>query len=115
MLQLKLDAFMTERGIAEKTKRRNLVKQGFTYPKALRLLKGNIAELRLDELFTLCQYLHCTPQDLIKYVPTNEHELAPNHPLQACRYLHNGTPVVEILKTLSPESLKHAQEYLKGL
>ena len=115
MFRIYLKEFMLQRGISFKSGIQFLRKMGFRYDRARNLYQGNITQLRLDELFLLCQYLQCTPYELIKYAPTPKDNLAEKHPIWAWQQPETDSHPAEIIKILPPEKLEEAKKFLKGL
>lgn len=112
MLYLNLNRAFSSRGITNPLS--FLANNGFTRAVAFRILHNQQSHLRFQYLQRICELLHCTPNDLFDYIPSNNTGLANNHPLLGlCRpaetislsgHLQNATPnelneIEELIRT----------------
>lgn len=104
MFHLKLHEYMDQKAIAKKHRIQRLRKLGFTYQRALKLLQGNIVSIKMKELFILCDNLQCTPKEILRYIPSYEGELHPEHAINQWTYKPNASPAAEILKLNHPKN-----------
>ena len=79
MLIYHLKQLTTNRGIQKPIS--FLLKLGFTYPTAKRALFGTFASIRFLQIKNLCIAFHCTPNDLMEWIP-EENTQTENHPLK---------------------------------
>ncbi|MBK7107652.1 MAG: helix-turn-helix transcriptional regulator [Chitinophagales bacterium] len=76
-----------------------------------RLLKKNVRSLPLDVVEKICLKLHCTPNDLIQWIPDNKVEEQMSHPLQNLR----TSPVPNLRERLQKLSKAQALELNKKI
>lgn len=85
-----------------------LIKLGIAQRTAQALIYGKPANIKFDHLLKLCDYLNCTPNDLICVTLNNKETFTANHPLQA---LVNNKPTQTLgrAKLLTPAQLQKLQ------
>ena len=86
---------------------------GFRYTEANRLIKGEARSLSLDHLEMLCNFLNCTPNDILNFVPDPEKQLLPEHPLNTLTKPLNQESPVDYIKGMTPEQAIEATELMK--
>jgi hypothetical protein len=91
-----------------------LMKKGFTSNVASRCVTGNVTQLKLSHISALCTALHCTPNDLLEWVPDKGEPLPAGHPLHA---LVRSEPIdiVGQVKHLSYKQLEEVQALIKKM
>ena len=65
-IKVNLAVLLAERGIKSKDLAEYI---GITEANLSLLRQGKVKGMRFDTLAAICAYLHCTPGDLLKYVP----------------------------------------------
>jgi len=111
MLTLDLQRLMELREI--QNPRGFLVKAGFTYHAAGRLLKSELAELRYIE--KLCVALNCTPDDLFGWVPDKGMRHAKGHALEKLAGRKRKGSIVPKLKNLPEDKLEQLHQFIDKL
>ncbi len=67
-----------------------LVKAGFSHNFATKVKNNRVNRLNLDLLERLCIALNCSPNDLMEFIPDNDKQLNPNHPLFSLQRTDNS-------------------------
>jgi len=112
MFKLEIKSIFAERGV--KFPYSTLLKLGIPRATALKMLKGEAAQIRFDHLLILCQYLNCTPKELIRLFAEQGGLSYQNTPLQA--WLHQPDMVLaQELQTLKPDELEQMKQHLKQI
>ncbi len=83
MIKLRIAELCEERLI--KNAYTALVKAGISAVKTRQYLDAKTNRLMLDDVEKLCRLLHCTPNDLMEWTPTNKAHDYEGNPLQAIR------------------------------
>ena len=91
-----------------------LVKNGFTYGVAARLVRNEPLSIRLDHIEQLCILLYCTPDDLITWKPTKDKPIPPDHPLQRLKKDQALTDLYGTLKTLPLDRLNEVADFIRS-
>jgi DNA-binding Xre family transcriptional regulator len=81
-----------------------LKKFGFTFPTAARIVGGRFSTLKLSQLENLCIAFHCTPNDLLEYIPDDKIKTQ-NHPLTSLIRNEQTKKVNEILNDIPIDML----------
>jgi len=79
MLTFRVEQIFKEKGI--KGRYKLLLKAGFDYSAAYRLLKGKRETITLRQLENLCLLLQCNPMDILEWKPNPNTPLDEHHPL----------------------------------
>ncbi len=111
MFKLYLREAMIERGL--KPTPATLKKMGVHHNRARQLLYGKNKELKLEELFSICMVLHCTPFELLKV--EGQRVLPPHHPLLVWQQALPPARPLEVIKKLSPDKLVELNNFLAKL
>ncbi len=111
MLKLNLQQLMFNKGIERHTA--YLMKHGIAHHTASRLVNGLIDKIHTKHLEKLCLALHCTIDDLFKWVPEDDIAVSEDHPLQKLRAVELN--LSEELKKLSPEQMRSIKEFITEL
>ena len=112
MLYLELNKMMEDRGIENPNQ--FLVKAGFTYYAASRLLHTRKTTINLNHLERLCFALHCSIEDLIVWEP-KEMVNATKHPLYKLKARQRKGNISTGLKYLPPEKVEELRNYIQQL
>ena len=113
MLSLHLQPIFKARGIEKPFS--FLVKAGFNYNTAHRLIKGIPSVFRLDHIEQLCKVLVCEPNDLLVWAPNKNEMMTENHPLRALQRTDNDNNIKELLSTTPLKELKSFTDNLSNL
>ncbi|WP_109831990.1 helix-turn-helix domain-containing protein [Reichenbachiella versicolor] len=84
-----------------------LKNSGFSNNFAVRISKNQVKHVPLKQLEQLCKVLHCTPDDLMEWIPEDETSIPVDHPLHKIK---RSDKMVHILKTLSNVPLDKLDE-----
>jgi len=104
MLLLNLKPIFAARGIEKPFS--YLVKAGFNYNAAHRLINGKPSVFRLDHIELLCKILVCEPNDLLIWKPNKNEIIADNHPLRSLQSTEIDTNIKNILANTPLKELK---------
>jgi putative transcriptional regulator len=63
---VKLDVMLAERKVKSKDLAQHI---GITEANLSLLKQGKVKGIRFDTLVAICEYLHCQPGDILRYVP----------------------------------------------
>ncbi len=113
MLALNLRNVIKDRGHQNPTA--YLVKIGFTYYMASRLLNSKKKSINFAELEKICLELKCTPNDLLCYMPPPRTVLPQGHPLLNLRIEKNAGSIEDMLGQLPYDKLKEIREAITGI
>ncbi len=86
---------------------------GFSPHYSANLMNGDVRNLTLDNLETMCINLNCTPNDLINYIPDPKLILPPDHELHKIKKSDSLWNPIEHLKMLAPEDLDEINKYIQ--
>jgi len=113
MIKLNIERMIRMRGHSNPL--RYLQEQGFPYRVCYLMLKGSVKLIKFNQLEHLCRLLHCTPNDLLEWVPKEETPEELSLPL--AKLLRRGTysPLVGAIQGIPPSKLDKALELLKKL
>ena len=112
MFAFTIKEFALSRGI--KLSPLKLQRMGIGRTTAKRLLSGEAASISLAHLEILCIILHCTPMELLRFVPDPQAPLGEQHPLSEWATPSHQS-AFDALVVLSPAQLAQATEYIRRL
>ena len=79
---------------------------GINHISADKLLKGTASSIRFDHMEGICRELHCTPDDILEWVPSKDNlPLAEGHPLQKLAQKKEAREFLSHLNAMSTEEL----------
>jgi len=110
MLSLNLKTIFNARGIERPYT--FLVNAGFTSHTAHILINSHTRNIKLDQLELLCKALVCEPSDLFLYSPSNNDQLAQDHPLLKLKQDVKPQNWKEKLATMPYKQLKEITEQI---
>ena len=113
MIQLYVKQVLQKMG--RKGGAKNLSKIGINYNSAKQILYKDVKVINLNTLFELCNFLHCTPNDILTLHPNAPAVLSPNHPLLAIKKQAYEVAAMEIISTLPLHKIDIATKMLKEL
>jgi DNA-binding Xre family transcriptional regulator len=113
MLQLDLLRLMEDKGIQNPNQ--FLVKSGFTYYTAHRLLKNKVGALSFRHIEELCMALHCTIDDLFNWKPDQDVINIDKHPLQKLKGRQRKGNINTAIKDFTPEKLDELRKFIHHL
>lgn len=114
MLLFNLKAVMQRREIEDPL--HFLVKQGFTYHAAHRLMHLRTGHVPTQHLSKLCECLRCTPNELFCLEAGADERLAADHPLQALKArAPEGVPLRKVLLELPLEKIEEVRKLVEGM
>lgn len=94
---------------------RYLQEQGFPYRVCYFMLKGSVTLVKFSQLEQLCRLLHCTPNDLLEWVPKEETPEELSLPLSKLLRRNTSAPLVNAIQSIPSDKLDQALELLKKL
>lgn len=101
MLQFNLSRIFAARGIAKPFG--YLRKAGFSVYSATKFQNTDGTRFDVKAIEKLCTILHCTPNDLLEWVPSKNDMLESNHPLLT---LQRNDVILDISRKLNSVSLE---------
>lgn len=113
MLQLKLATILANRGIQKPLA--HLVKSGFTYHTAHRLLHNTVDSISFKHLEQLCLALHCSVEELFVWHKPNNQSIPDDHPLGKLVLQNNQLSLAESLRTLPLNKLEELNRFAHTL
>ena len=85
--------------------------KGFSEFFSSQLKQGKLKGMKLSSLEKLCEVLHCTPHDLLEWVPDQGTTISKDHPLRILD--SKSKPDIDIeLKSIPLEKLQEIREFL---
>lgn len=113
MLKFELQSLMESREVQDPL--RFLIKVGFNYHTAHRLLRTNSRSIRMDHVEQLCIALNCTPDDLLVWeVPRTMGNLS-KHPLKKLTNRQRKGSILPKIKSLPQDKLDELRQYIDKL
>jgi len=113
MLQLNLKQLITSRGINNPGK--YLVKAGFTYYAASRLLNNKVDSISYRHAEQLCLLLNCSLDELFIWKQPPNTQISKDHPLQKLKPKQTGKLISEHLKELPLQKLEEVKNYIEQI
>jgi len=92
-----------------------LVKAGLSPHSATSIINSQSRVFRLDHVELLCSLLHCTPNDILIWLPDKNKKIPDNHPLTNLRKKKFDSDWVETLKTIPIDKLNEIASILKNV
>ena len=102
MLKYNLKRLITNRAVLQPVGYLN--KFGMTKQTASRIVGGRFATLKLSQLENLCIAFHCTPNDLLEYIPDDKIKTK-DHPLTTLIRNEQTKKVMDILNDVPIDKL----------
>src|SRR5690606_37335746 len=113
MLSFHLTPIFQSRGISRPFS--YLIKAGFSYHTAHRLLNGYNRNFSLDTVQKLCEVLVCEPNDLLMFTAKENSQLREDHPLNNLRDNEDETNGLHVAtKNLAYKDLKEISKKVKA-
>ena len=113
MLYLNIHPILQDRGIENPNQ--FLIKAGFHYTTASRLLNDKLTLLNLDYVEKLCIALHCSIEDIIMWEPGKNTINVDKHPLYHLKTRKKKGDIREGLKKLPVQKLEELRTYIQKL
>jgi DNA-binding Xre family transcriptional regulator len=113
MLHLNLTTIIENRGIENPNQ--FLIKSGFTYYTASRMLNEARSKISFSHLEKLCIALNCSVEDLIVWEPPKGMKDIDKHPLAKLRPRKQKGNITSTIKNLPPEKLNALRDYIEKL
>ncbi len=113
MLQLQLQQIIKQRGVSSPLK--YLVKNGFTYHTAHRLLHNSIDSISFPNIEKLCILLNCSINDLFVYSNNNNANVAADHPLNKLTQQGTTINIAQTLQQLPYNKIKQLEKLVEDL
>lgn len=113
MLHFRLRYLLETKGITQPYN--YLIRLGFTPNVSTRLLNSKMGQLKLSQIQLLCKELHCTPNDLLEFVPSHESILPENHPLLTLVRDDKPFNIIGRINQLSFDEIKEVEQLISKL
>lgn len=92
-----------------------LVKSGLTPGVATRIINKPNSVISLPTLEKLCYALHCTPNDLLHWVPDNSHPLPADHPMHTVGHTLKAKNMLQHIRSLPFDKLNEVERFIKEM
>ena len=92
-----------------------LVKNGFTYNVAHRIINSKTDKLSIKHIEQLCFILNCTPNDLMEYTPNTKKGENKDHPLNQLIRKKRERKYKHLMRELPIDKLDKLEELLSKL
>lgn len=89
-----------------------MVKIGISPQTASKYLNNYVHVMRLDHVEKLCIALHCEPNELLCFNPSNKKPVEPDHPIQKLRQKETSMDLNYLLKTIPLAQLEEVAKVL---
>ena len=89
-----------------------LVKAGYSDNFATRITNNRIKRIDLAELEKLCELLHCTPNDLLEWIPSGKDKTNEKHPLISIKRSDKVVQLTQILNTVPLDKLSEIENLI---
>ncbi len=89
-----------------------LVKAGYSDNFATRITNNRIKRMDLAELEKLCELLHCTPNDLLEWIPSSKDKTNEKHPLISIKRSDKVVQLTQILNTVPLDKLSEIENLI---
>jgi DNA-binding Xre family transcriptional regulator len=89
------------------------LQEGVSKNAARKLRNNSYRYIKLDHLEMICRRLHCTPNDVLKYVPDEKKPVAENHPLRKLEHKPVDMEALKMLHTMPIDQLKQLADMVK--
>ena len=90
-----------------------LVKKGYSDNFATRVVNNRMLRLDLAELEKLCVLLHCTPNDLLEWIPDTKDNTSDKHPLFSIKRSDKVVELTQILNAVPLDKLGEIESAIK--
>ncbi len=92
-----------------------LIKAGFTYYTASRILNNIKGGLSYTDLEKICIALNCTPNDIFAWQPPANANIPADHPLQKLKPKEEGPTIQQQLQHLPQDKLDEVKKFISSL
>ncbi|NJK86876.1 MAG: helix-turn-helix transcriptional regulator [Bacteroidales bacterium] len=89
-----------------------LVKNGFSSNLATRIARNQVYSLNLTSLERYCDFFHCTPNDLLEWIPGANDINIEQHHLFSLRRTHEVNNLLKLMHSIPQEKLEKIKEYI---
>ena len=91
----------------------HLVKSGYSDNFATRIANNRIERLNLKDVEKLCELFHCTPNDLLEWIPGSKDAQIANHPLNSIRRSNKVIELTQVLNSVPLDKLSKIEDLIK--
>ena len=112
MLRINLNPILRTRGIRDGY--RFLKTLGVSHSASYRMMSSQVKSITFSNVQKICEGLHCTPNDLLEWVP-DEKTLSDTHPLNELIRSDQLLNLMEELRNIPLHKLEKLQEQIKEL
>ena len=89
-----------------------MVRKGFSRNYATRLNTGKIKMMNLKDVESMCEFLECTPNDLLEWTPNKNVADASKHPLRDLIRIDSSVNIKAILSAIPISQLQEVEKYI---
>ena len=90
-----------------------LVKAGYSDNFATRVANSRMERMNLKDVEALCVLLHCTPNDILEWIPDKKDGKSENHPLSPLRRTGTVSQLNQILNAVPLNKLMEIETLIK--
>lgn len=90
-----------------------LVRKGYSDNFATRVVNNRIGRLNLKDVEMLCEMLHCTPNDLLEWIPSQQDATNDTHPLISLKRSDKVVQLTRILNSVPLDKLSEIEDLIK--
>ena len=91
-----------------------LTKAGLSHHTATAILNPHTKVFKLGHIELICEKLHCTPNDLIKWEPDNNTMISPDHPLNSLKKNNEDYDWKENILKIPLDQLMEVANFIKN-
>lgn len=90
-----------------------LVKVGYSDNYATRIANNRIQRLNLADLEKLCELFHCTPNDLLEWIPDSRAVTDEKHPLMSIKRSNKVVQLTQMLNSVPLDKLNEIENVIR--
>ena len=90
-----------------------LVKAGYSDNYATRIANNRIQRLNLADLEKLCELFHCTPNDLLEWIPDSRTVYDKKHPLISIKRSNKVVQLTQMLNSVPLDKLNEIENVIR--
>jgi DNA-binding Xre family transcriptional regulator len=87
--------------------------KGFSINTATRLANNRLRQINLKMLESICITLHCTPNDLLEWVPSKSETDIAAHPLYPLKRREKVLHLTQMLNSIPMDKLDEIEQYIQ--
>jgi DNA-binding Xre family transcriptional regulator len=90
-----------------------LVKHGFSDNFSSRIANNRVSRLNLSEMEKLCELFHCTPNEIMEWIPGSSDIENINHPLYPLKRSNKVVELTKMLNSIPLDKLNDIENIIK--